>query len=124
VNVSPDWRAHKCERDGEASRTVKIIENAPPLDPELMKDMLSCLGEMPEEQRKDITGRSIGLICFLKVARADAEGHRQIETALRDRRRLRREGRGAAAEAVMRSEPPTIAHLKSQRDVQESLHNT
>jgi hypothetical protein len=40
--------------------------NAAPLDPELMKDMLTCLAEMPEEQRADMTGRGLGLIRFLE----------------------------------------------------------
>jgi hypothetical protein len=40
--------------------------NAAPLDPQLLKDMLTCLDEMPEEQRSDMTGRGIGLIRFLE----------------------------------------------------------
>jgi hypothetical protein len=47
---------------------MSVIENAnrTPLDPALMKRMLTCLDEMPAEQRGDMTGRSIGLIRFLE----------------------------------------------------------
>jgi hypothetical protein len=45
-----------------------VIENAnrTPLNPDLMKRMLTCLEEMPAEQRGDMTGRGIGLIRFLE----------------------------------------------------------
>jgi hypothetical protein len=37
-----------------------------PLDPELMKALLTCVDEMPPEQRSDVTGRSLGLIRYLQ----------------------------------------------------------
>jgi len=46
--------------------TVIDKANATPLDPDLMKEMLDCLDAMPEEQRKDLTGRGLGLIRFLE----------------------------------------------------------
>lgn len=47
---------------------MSVIENAnrTPLDPGLMKQMLTCLEEMPAEQRGDMTGHGIGLIRFLE----------------------------------------------------------
>ena len=47
---------------------MSVIENAnrTPLDPGLMKRMMTCLAEMPAEQRGDLTGRGIGLIRFLE----------------------------------------------------------
>lgn len=47
---------------------MSVIEKASrtPLDPKLMKRMLTCINEMPAEQRGDMTGRSIGLIRFLE----------------------------------------------------------
>ena len=47
---------------------MSVIENAnrTPLDPGLMKRMLTCLEEMPAEQRGDMTGRGIRLIRFLE----------------------------------------------------------
>jgi len=47
---------------------MRVIEkaNRTPLDPGLMKRMLTCLDEMPAEQRGDMTGRGIGLIRFLE----------------------------------------------------------
>ncbi len=45
---------------------MSIIDtvNAAPLDPDLMKRMMMCVAEMPEEQRGDITGRAVGLIYY------------------------------------------------------------
>jgi hypothetical protein len=40
--------------------------NTAPLDAQLMKEMMTCLEQMPEEQRADMTGRAIGLINFLE----------------------------------------------------------
>jgi hypothetical protein len=52
---------------------VKTIPNAPPLDHRLMKGMVHCVGEMPKEQRKDITGRALGLIRFLEQHAPDQD---------------------------------------------------
>jgi len=40
--------------------------NKHPLDPELMKQLLLCVDAMPEEQRSDMTGRSIGIMHYLQ----------------------------------------------------------
>jgi hypothetical protein len=49
--------------------------NANPLDPELMKEMMTCIAEMPADQRRDVTGRAMGLIRFLEECLSDQKPH-------------------------------------------------
>lgn len=44
---------------------MKIMDGAPPLDPELVKYLLKCLDNMPVNERLDQIRQSIGLL--LKV---------------------------------------------------------
>lgn len=46
--------------------TIAKQINAAPLTPELMKRLMTLVGDMPAEQRSDLTGRSIGIIRFLE----------------------------------------------------------
>jgi hypothetical protein len=52
--------------------SMNINGMAPPLDPELAKEMLECLGEMPTEQRCDFASATIELIQFLEKKYPDA----------------------------------------------------
>jgi hypothetical protein len=49
--------------------------SATPLDPKLMKALLTCLVDMPTEQRCDMAGRAIGLIRFLEDHLSDQDTH-------------------------------------------------
>jgi hypothetical protein len=63
---------------------MSVIENAnrTPLDPGLMKRMMTCLAEMPAEQRGDLTGRGIGLIRFLEENVSSQEAFDRVSTLI------------------------------------------
>jgi len=63
---------------------MSVIEKASrtPLDPELMKRMLTCIEEMSAEQRGDMTGRSIGLIQFLEKNPSNQETFDRASTLI------------------------------------------
>jgi hypothetical protein len=56
--------------------------NAISLDPELMKEMMTCVAEMRAEQRGDMTGRARGLIRLLEERLSDQKPHTRAATLI------------------------------------------
>jgi hypothetical protein len=56
---------------------MSIIEeaNANPLAPDLMKELVTHVADMPADSRRDMTARTIGLIRFLEERLADQDTH-------------------------------------------------
>src|ERR1700733_761167 len=56
---------------------MNVIEeaNSNPLAPDLMREMVTCLADMPAERRDDMTGRAVGLIRFLEGRCSAQETH-------------------------------------------------